>query len=55
MQQEHDLLSEYLGLNVGFYTLFFVCILGLNLYFYTFDQQKFQLLKSILKTNICPK
>ena len=30
MQQQHDLLPEYLGLNVCFYTLFCVCILGLN-------------------------
>ena len=36
MQQQHDLLSEYLGLNVYFYALFFVCILGLNVCFYTF-------------------
>ena len=33
MQQQHNLLLEYLGLNVCFYTLFFVCILGLNVCF----------------------
>ena len=35
MQQQHDILSEYLGLKVCFYTLFFVRILGLKVCFYT--------------------
>ncbi len=29
MHRKSDILSVYLGLNVCFYTLFFVCILGL--------------------------
>ncbi len=36
MQQQYDLLSEYLGLNVCFYNLFFICILGLKVCFYNF-------------------
>ena len=41
MQQQHELLSEYLGLNAYFLTLFSDCILGLNVCFLClFDQQK---------------
>ena len=48
MQQQYDLMSEYLGLNLCFYTLFFVCILGLNGSFLShFDHQEYQLLKNI--------
>ena len=36
LQQQQDILSEYLGLNACFYTLFFDYILGLNICFYTF-------------------
>ncbi len=34
--QQHDLPSKYLGLNVCFYTMFLVGILGLNIWFDAF-------------------
>ena len=41
MQQQHELQSEYLGLNACFCTLFFFCILGLNICFLcVIDPQK---------------
>ena len=47
MQQQHNLLSEYLGLNVCFYTLFSVCILGLNVYLYLLIHQKYHFILQI--------